>query len=66
MDGSRVVSGSWDKTVKVWNVETGELLDTLEGHSDMVTSVAMDETRVVSGSRDKTVKVWERQRPART
>ena len=58
MDGSRVVSGSLDKTVKVWNVETGELLHTLEGHSGWVMSVAMDGSRVVSGSEDKTVKVW--------
>ena len=32
-DGSRVVSGSRDKTVKVWDLASGELLQTLEGHS---------------------------------
>ena len=30
-DGSKVVSGSWDKTVKIWNVETGDVLHTLSG-----------------------------------
>ena len=32
--GAHVVSGSYDKTVRVWNKETGELVRTLEGHSD--------------------------------
>ena len=35
-DGRRVVSASWDKTLKVWDVATGECLATLEGHSDFV------------------------------
>ena len=58
MDGSRVVSGGQDRTVKVWSVETGKSLYNLEGHSRHVHSVAMDGSRVVSGSGDKTVKVW--------
>ena len=35
-DGRRVVSGSEDKTLKVWDVETGECVATLEGHSQGV------------------------------
>ena len=35
-DGRRVVSGSDDKTLKVWDVETGECVATLEGHSRAV------------------------------
>ena len=59
MDGSRVVSGSFDKTVKVWNVETGEPLHTLHGHSPHVNSVAMYGSLVVivDDSRE-TVAFW--------
>ena len=35
-DGRRVVSASYDKTLKVWDVETGECVATLEGHSNDV------------------------------
>ena len=50
-----------DKTLKLWDVETGQLLKTLEGHTDAVTSVAFfsDGEEAVSGSRDKTVKRWD-------
>ena len=39
-DGRRVVSGSVDKTLKVWDVATGRCVATLEGHSDMVRRAA--------------------------
>ncbi|KAH8048083.1 hypothetical protein JL722_12676 [Aureococcus anophagefferens] len=60
-DGRRVVSGSADKTVKVWDAATGECVATLAGHSKEVLGVAVfpDGRRVVSGSGDKTVKVWD-------
>ncbi|HEV7904157.1 MAG TPA: TIR domain-containing protein, partial [Pyrinomonadaceae bacterium] len=60
-DGLRAVSGSADKTVKVWEVETGKCLATLEGHAGVVYGVAITEDGkvAVSGAVDKTVKVWE-------
>ncbi|RKZ88364.1 MAG: hypothetical protein DRR19_12605, partial [Candidatus Parabeggiatoa sp. nov. 1] len=59
-DGQTVVSGSYDKTVKLWEVNTGRLLKTFHGHSSSVTSVAYapDGQTVLSGSDDKTVKLW--------
>ncbi|MFN6099353.1 MAG: protein kinase domain-containing protein, partial [Dolichospermum sp.] len=59
-DGQTVASGSWDKTIKLWNVKTGNLLQTLEGHSYSVYSVAYspDGQTVASGSWDKTIKLW--------
>jgi WD40 repeat protein len=39
-NGKQVVSGSRDKTVQLWDAATGAALQTLEGHSDLVTLVA--------------------------
>src|SRR5438067_13872671 len=39
-DGKRIVSGSWDKSVKVWDADKGQEVRTLEGHTDAVSSVA--------------------------
>ena len=59
-DGQTFVSGSWDNTIKIWNLHTGELIRTLIGHSSSVQSVAItpDGQTLVSGSNDKTIKVW--------
>ncbi len=60
-DGRRAVSGSDDRTLKVWDLEQGALLATLEGHGDGVMAVAVtpDGRRAVSGSNDRTLKVWD-------
>ncbi|KAF8979687.1 WD40-repeat-containing domain protein, partial [Cyathus striatus] len=59
-DGTTIVSGSDDKTVRVWNSHSGKLLNKLKGHSDSVNSVAIsqDGSIIVSGSGDNTVRVW--------
>ncbi len=55
-----IVSGSVDKTVKLWNTNTGECIKTLTGHDDKVNSVnfSSDNKFIVSGSDDKRIKVW--------
>ncbi|KAM0158528.1 hypothetical protein ACHAQE_005438 [Botrytis cinerea] len=61
-DGKQVVSGSDDKTVRLWDTATGlQIQPTLEGHTSYVTSVAFspDGKQVVSGSEDKTVRLWD-------
>ena len=60
-DGTKVASGSHDKTVKLWDVESGEEIRSLERHSDYVTSVSFSPEgyKLASGSHDKTIKIWE-------
>eukprot|EP01050_Picozoa_sp_SAG11_P059496 SAG11_NODE_38579_length_251_cov_2.072368_1_plen_65_part_01 len=50
-DGQKIVSGSHDKTVRVWSAVTGECEQTLEGHTNWVTSVQFspDGQKIVSG-----------------
>ena len=60
-DGRRIVSGSSDKSVRVWDSSTGQVQNVLEGHTHSVQSVAFspDGRRIVSGSLDKSVRVWD-------
>ncbi|MFM6628134.1 MAG: WD40 repeat domain-containing protein, partial [Microcystis panniformis] len=59
-DGKTLVSGSNDKTIKLWNVETGQEIRTLKGHDDFVQSVnfSPDGKTLVNGSWDNTIKLW--------
>jgi F-box and WD-40 domain protein CDC4 len=60
-DGDIAVSGSYDSTVRVWTISTGECLWMLKGHTAKVYSVVYDPVkhRVYSGSMDHTIKVWD-------
>jgi hypothetical protein len=59
-DGKTLVSGSSDRTLRVWDVASGQSLRTLQGHSGAVGAVAFspDGKSVVSGSFDNTLRVW--------
>lgn len=59
---NRVVSGSRDATLRVWDLETGECLHVLVGHVAAVRCVQYDGRLVVSGAYDYTVKVWDPER----
>ena len=70
-DGTRIVTGSRDRTAKVWDARTGTALLELKGHMGRVIGAAFspDGTRIVTGSDDETAKVWDARTgdgPART
>ena len=60
-DGKLLAAGSLDTVVRIWDAETGQLLDKLKGHKDSVYSVAFspDGKFLVSGSLDKTLKMFD-------
>ncbi|RYP12752.1 hypothetical protein DL767_011135 [Monosporascus sp. MG133] len=60
-DGSRIVSGSEDCTIKIWDAKSGKEVHTLKGYRFSVASVAFspDGSRIVSGSEDRTIKIWD-------
>ena len=59
--GNTVLSGSVDKTVRLWDLRTGNCVRTMEGHTGIVYSVDMDGhcRTAVSGSKDTTVRLWD-------
>jgi WD40 repeat protein/septum formation inhibitor MinC len=63
-DGRRIVSGSRDQTLRLWDAQTGQPIgEPLRGHEREVSSVAFspDGRRIVSGSDDRTLRLWDAQ-----
>ena len=60
LDSRYIVSGSIDKSVRMWDVATGREVRKFEGHTDkvMAVSVAHDGRHVVSGSADNSLRLW--------
>jgi WD40 repeat protein/energy-coupling factor transporter ATP-binding protein EcfA2 len=60
-DNQYIATGSYDKTVRLWNFETGQLIKVLSGHSKAVNCVkfAPDSQTLLTASADQTAKLWD-------
>ncbi|KAI9846417.1 MAG: hypothetical protein M1837_004008 [Sclerophora amabilis] len=57
-DDNILATGSYDATIKIWDVESGEELRTLKGHESGIRALQFDDTKLISGSMDRSLKVW--------
>ena len=60
-EGDRVFTGSSDRTIRIWDSASGDVLLILHGHRAEITDLAItpDGRRLLSASRDATVRVWD-------
>lgn len=56
--GKKLVTGSMDRTIKVWDLTTRECPTTLHGHGSWIWDLQLDHDKVVSASGDNVVKMW--------
>ena len=54
----KLYSGSFDSTIKVWNLSTNKLITTLRGHTANVSYLTIDDGKRYSRSWDMTIKIW--------
>jgi len=61
VDGTRALTGSWGRLLRLWDLDTGVCLQTLRGHRGIVFDCALTEDArlAISGSEDMTVRLWD-------
>jgi dynein assembly factor with WDR repeat domains 1 len=61
MQGNKILTASNDKTSRIWNAESGDLLQVLEGHEDEIFSCAFnyEGDTIITGSKDNTCRIWK-------
>jgi dynein assembly factor with WDR repeat domains 1 len=59
--GNLIVTGSFDKTAKIWDANTGQMMNTLKGHNMEIVCLGFDPhgLLVATGSMDHTAKLWD-------
>jgi WD40 repeat protein len=59
-NSNKLISVSNDETIKIWNLETGQCLMTLNDHQDWISSILItSNNKFISGSLDNTIKIWD-------
>lgn len=48
-----------DQTLRVWDFETGKLLQTIEGHTGAISCLSLQDDVVLTGSWDKSIRIWD-------
>merc|ERR1740130_953122 len=59
--GTKILTASSDKTSRLWDCESGECLQVMEGHTDEIFSCAFnyEGDTVITGSKDNTCRIWK-------
>ncbi|ETO36604.1 WD-40 repeat protein, partial [Reticulomyxa filosa] len=62
-NGYTICSGSWDRTIRIWDIETTKQLNVFKGHDSWIYSVKYGSNEllntILSGSRDESVRLWD-------
>ncbi|KAJ4299605.1 hypothetical protein N0V90_004851 [Kalmusia sp. IMI 367209] len=58
-DDQTLITGSYDNTIKVWDINTGTQIRTLTGHDLPIRCLQFDDARLITGSLDGKIKVWD-------
>ncbi|POS84569.1 hypothetical protein EPUL_004075 [Erysiphe pulchra] len=58
LEDNILATGSYDLTIKIWNVDTGKCIRTLKGHTAGIRALQFDNQKLISGSLDQTIRIW--------